>query len=166
MTVIDESCIDKVLGIQWFRHCGEPVTDINGVRVEAVGSWGESLTLWNGDQLDSLQGEQRSRLQFHLFNHHRKHHALWNEMIDSVNKRLASGDVREALSPLLDHGFNELHLDVVMSQVQLTIMESSYAFMGCRVPHFFRTFLSVYSAGHLPCGWAGGEFPQGRLIAY
>lgn len=166
MTVLDESFINNVLAVDWFYSCGTPISEVYGVTVDAVGSWAESLAYWNSDELNDLHSKQRSRLQLHLINHHKNQHAIWNEMIHSVKRRLASSNLRKTLSPLTVHGFNEFHVDLIFSQLRLAIMESSYALVACRIPCFFRTFLRVYSVGHLPCGWVGGEFPHGRLIAY
>ena len=35
-----------------------------------------------------------------------------------------------------------------------------------RRPIFFCELLSLYRAGHLPCGWADAEFPAGRLCVF
>lgn len=162
----DQNFIDHVVAIQWFQHCGDPIAEIGGMEVSFISSWAESLMLWNSDQLNTLHGEQRSHLQLHLFNHYRKHHALWNEMAALVKKRLDSTDFRKKMDVLFDYRFNELHIDFIVSQIRLAVMEANYAFMGCQVPNFFRSFLRVYSLGHLPCGWDGGEFPKGRLIVF
>ena len=46
----------------------------------------------------------------------------------------------------------------------LHVMENSYLNGGHKV-FFFLELLTVYEAGHFPCGWEG-EWPKGRLVVY
>jgi hypothetical protein len=43
-------------------------------------------------------------------------------------------------------------------------MEAEYA--DVYPPGFFASHAYWYIKGHFPCGWRGGEFPNGTLIIY
>ena len=62
---------------------------------------------------------------------------------------------------------HDLGIAVVHStrwDVLSALMENAYLESGHRC-FFFLELLSVYEAGHFPCGWLG-EWPEGKLIVY
>jgi hypothetical protein len=54
--------------------------------------------------------------------------------------------------------------DHVQWDILAALMEHAYLGSGHRC-FFFLELLSVYEAGHFPCGWIG-PWPQGKLVVY
>lgn len=94
-----------------------------------------------------------------------RYNATINRVTDAARQVLYDV-VTPAIARLLDR--NGLYVALLHStrmNLLNAIREDYYGDIA--LPHhFFTELLMVYEAGHLPCGWENGEWPEGRLLVY
>lgn len=156
--------VARLRAIDWFGHCGQPGDFDVTMEVDLAKNWGQVNKELKSRARETAWLEAQNQLSSFLSAHHRERDRQWNKFADKFTK---------ALTPLKEkvwqpfgerHGLEIQFLWSVEWSVRLALMENE--FLDCQHRAFFGLeLLSVYEAGHLPCGWHG-KWPQGRLVAF
>lgn len=150
--------------IDWFSHCGDPLSCELSMPVEQVGSWSAALESCADAVWEDVQLEAQNQLTLWLHQHDRDNFQNWNKVV-LENKRLLKQLAEAAWIPYQQsHALDSMFVRCIEWDVLGALMENSYMASNHRCS-FFLELLSVYEAGHFPCGWRG-KWPQGNLVVY
>lgn len=75
-------------------------------------------------------------------------------------------EILASLSEVPWLGAEPFYRGAICRDVELYLMELTYAQAVGALPMFYRNLFTVYRAGHFPCGWGEGCFPEGFLLYY
>jgi hypothetical protein len=164
--MIDPEILKRLEAIDWCAHCGESadfrlMADIQYIHTWADAQRGYEDALWEYTTL-----EAQNTLTEHLHSKHpNRYRNEWNAIAATAREWFVVNIDPKLRSIMVQQGLTDLFIGDIRWNVLGTIME--YSFLDCKPPvRFFRDLLTVYEAGHLPCGWAGGEWPTGWLLVY
>jgi hypothetical protein len=151
--------------IDWFAHCGEPISLDLSMTVEQVSSWPEAVESCADVVWENVELEARNQLTIWLHRHDRENYQNWNTLVAEHKAGVLDRLTDEKWIPCQQsRGLDIAVVHSVQWDVLGALMENSYLGSGHRC-FFFLELLSVYGAGHFPCGWRG-DWPQGALVAY
>ena len=165
--VIDQAFAQEVYAIDWFSRCGAPISIAVPLRFQPVATWKEAAELCVSRTWENTTLEARNELSGFLARRARvDFDERWNEITDEAKEKCVLPLTENVWKPFAKrHGFPIGFVSSVQWDVLAAIMEHEYRHVSER-PTFFLHLLSLYRAGHLPCGWTDGEFPNGRLLVY
>ena len=161
----ESDIVARIMAIDWFAKCGEPAEFDLTMTVERLKSWPQAMKACKARSWENAVLEARNQLTLALHKRDRKGFQDWNDITRKFKAEVITPMTKKVWEP-----FQESHaLDVelvhsVQWNVLAAMMENAYM----RSNHgsfFFLELLTVYEAGHLPCGWRG-EWPHGGLIVY
>ena len=161
---MDEAFAADVEAIRWFAAVGRPLPVGLPFDPLPAAAWP-----WEGGPpgdppWDEVQLEAANRLTRFLSDQHRARYRRWNDIAAAVGDRLwpLRGAVWQPFAA--SWGLDPAFADIAGWDVLHAAMEHEYRDCPGR-PGFFLDLLSVYQAGHVPCGWRGG-WPAGRLVVW
>lgn len=182
---IDSNFVESLMAIRWFENIGKPYDksvlyplsdkavsylkklgkELSGICVENVGTyekfvshinnveWANHIISWQNELSESLNANYHSEYQ------------IWNEIA-----RKSGEYVDSQLKPILCLDWlDEKDVDQIWTELRLNILSIMIenAYKKCRKEKYFKhVLLEVYKAGHIPCGWVGGKFPDGKLLVF
>jgi hypothetical protein len=155
----------RVKIFDWFSHCGEPLTCDLSMPVERVRGWPEAMASCKDGVWENVELEGQNQLTLWLCRHDHQNYQRWNELVRSFKAAVINPLTEERWEP-----YRQRHsLDcAVIHSVQWDVLGALMEHANLGSDHrcfFFLELLSVYEAGHFPCGWVG-EWPQGKLVVY
>jgi len=156
---------EELRRIPWFAHCEEPREFDLTMPVERVKSWSQAMRALKSRAWETATLEARNQLTAYLSQHHRERNREWNKITDRLKRGVVNPLTKEAWEPFrLEHELDVKLLHSIQWNILAALMENAYSDCrhGC---FFFHELLTVYAAGHLPCGWIG-KWPQGKLVVY
>lgn len=113
----------------------------------------------------SVELEAQNQLSLWLHQHDRESFQRWNELVNHHKAVLINPLTERHWGPYQQaHRLGRAVVQSVRWDILGALMENSYMGSGHRC-FFFLELLSVYEAGHFPCGWRG-EWPSGKLVVY
>ena len=156
----------KLESISWFAHAGEPedrrLSGLDPAYLDRKG-----MLLSHGSlKWQRALNQAGNRMSEYLYKeHHGRYLGEWNAVA------LAAGAYFDAL--LLDafFGFRETfelsQAFIVWNRAAVIdiVIADHYRDLGVDAA-FPDMVLASYEAGRYPCGWAGGEWPEGRLLVW
>jgi hypothetical protein len=151
--------------IDWFASCGEPASFDLSMAVERAESWAQTLWYLTDPAWGYVEMEAQNQLTRWLHEYDRDNYQNWNGLVVGHKEALLNRLSEEKWIP-----YQQAHgLDVAVAHFALwdalgALMENSYLGSGHRC-FFFLELLTVYEAGHFPCGWRG-EWPEGALVVF
>lgn len=149
----------------WFARCGEPFSSAVSVPVETVGSWAAALAACAAPARETAQLEAGNQLSAWLSRHARDRYREWNDLIRRHQAEVVTPLTERVLRPVAEaRGLDPVFVGAVEWDILHALMENSYLDTGHRA-FFFLELLTVYEAGHYPCGWSG-DWPEGRLLVF
>jgi hypothetical protein len=155
----------RVRAIDWFAHCGEPCYFDLTMAVERVKTWSQATKADKSLAWENAILEARNQLTEFLSLNHPERDREWNKITDKLKSKVVMPLTRKVWEPFRKS--RDLDVTLVHSvqwNILSVLMEN--AFMDCQHGcFFFHELLTVYEAGHLPCGWKG-EWPQGKLVVF
>jgi hypothetical protein len=155
----------RLRAIDWFSRCGEPLSCDLSMAVEQVCGWSEAVKSCMDGVWENVELEAQNQLTLWLHKHARKNYENWNKLIVEHKVAMLNRLTEEKWIPYQKaHGLDIAVVHSVQWDVLGALMEDSYLSSGHRC-FFFLELLSVYEAGHFPCGWRG-EWPEGTLLLY
>ena len=164
---MDEAFATELEAVPWLSNVGQPVTEVMPWPFVPVNSWGEAFACFD-DDWETLKGAARDRLTGFFRDRHNRgvRDFNWNEMIRAIKARVITPLDERVWRPFGErHGLTPVFSDLVASDVRYAIAEHETRRVAGR-PAFFLPLLRVYRAGHFPCGWCGGEWPDGFLVVF
>ena len=155
----------KLSEVDWFSLCGEPLSWDLTMGIEQVGSWSEAVESCSDGAWEDTELEAQNQLTQWLHQHDRKNYQDWNKLVAEHKAVVLNRLTEEKWIPYQQsHALDDVIVQCAQWDVLGALMENSYLSSEHRC-FFFLELLSVYEAGHLPCGWRG-EWPQGKLVVY
>jgi hypothetical protein len=157
--------VARVKRIDWFAHCGEPREFDVSMEVNRVKTWPQAMKACKARSWHKATLEARNQLTLFLHSRHRERYRDWNKITDKFKKTVIMPLSKKVWEPFRQsHGLDVELVHSIQWNILAALMENAY--MGCNHgSYFFLEILSVYEAGHLPCGWRG-EWPQDKLVVF
>jgi hypothetical protein len=160
--VLDHKFIESIRSIEWFASCGDDLQSELPIEIYRVMSWAEAKRLNDDENWHDAMLEAQNILTVHLHSNNRERYRAWNEIATEAKRVCVMPLTKEVWMPFAaTRGMSPALEQSTQWNVLGAIMEHEYRDIpGC--PDFFTHLLSLFRAGHLPCGWVG-EFPTGKL---
>jgi hypothetical protein len=167
---LDRTILDRLDEIPWLERCGI---------VEAVPAAFETCQVTSWEEVAAVSTDEWYRSKQERYNDVSRAVAAerrdlfdgpwWNVIAtgarDELDARLTERLVKTFHADRMSPFFNRIP-GIVKGDNLFAIVEASWAAFGCKVPSFWRDLFTLYEAGHLPCGWDGGQYPNGFLVYY
>jgi hypothetical protein len=151
--------------IEWFSRCGEPLSLNPSMPVVQASGWREAVASCTDGVWENVELEAQNQLTLWLHQHDRQNYRRWNELVVGFKSEVVNPLIEEKWDPYRRrHGLDAAIVLSARWDALGALMENAYLASGHRC-FFFLELLSVYEAGHFPCGWVG-EWPRGKLIVY
>ena len=100
-----------------------------------------------------------------MHNLDRERYQDWNEITRKFKTDVVMPFTTKVWEPFQQqHGLHVKVVHCVQWDILAAMMENAYMNSN-HGSYFFLELLTVYEAGHFPCGWRG-EWPQGSLVVY
>jgi hypothetical protein len=155
----------RLRAIDWFTRCGKPFSPILSMPVVQVSAWHEAVARCTDGAWENVELEARNQLALWLHQHDRQNYQHWNELVGGFTSSILNPLTEARWEPYrLQHGLDVAVVHSVQWDILGALMENVYLDSGHHC-YFFLEVVSVYEAGHFPCGWVG-EWPQGNLVVY
>jgi hypothetical protein len=156
----------RVGKIDWFANVGEPLTLDLTMPVERVANWKDAAKAISEPAWENGQLEAANQLTAWLSDNAQKaYDTKWNRLVGEQTTKVLAPAMKKSLRPFAEK--NHLPRKVLESvgwDVVHALMENAFLATGHRC-FFFLELLTVYEAGHFPCGWRG-EWPNGKLLVF
>ncbi len=155
----------RVNSINWFARGGERLAPDLTMETEQVGGWVQAIESCKAPAWENAQLEAQNQLTLWLHLNDRPSYRRWNEIVVAHKDTVLNRLTREVLAPFqAKHNLDIALVRSVQWDILGALMENSYLRSG-HSAFFFLELLTVYEAGHFPCGWKG-EWPKGTLLVY
>ncbi len=151
--------------VRWFSAAGQgpSLLDVTPSLVW-LSSWAEALKASELPEWDDATLEARNQLTLWLHLNARAEYQSWNERAGRIKTELlpslwqawAPHDARLAWPESFKHS---LEWNLLGAAMENEYLETGHPAV------FFLELLTIYEAGHVPCGWEG-RWPEGRLLVY
>jgi hypothetical protein len=162
---VDPKLLESLNGIPWLQSCGADSVLSVEKYLRQVSSWAEADAVYD-ETWETIISHQKNAITTTLSRHYKADYQQWNQVMGQIRP-----EVQQRIGPWLQEavgraGIDVFYISVINADIDLYVMEMTYAQHGCVIPMFFRNLFNIYSAGHFPCGWGGGTFPDGYLLYY
>ena len=156
----------RIEAIDWFSKCGEPADFDVTTNVERVKTWAQATKTCKTRTWGNVELEARNQLTMALHKLDPERYQDWNEITARVQEeRLLMPLTKKVWEPFQrKHGLHVKLVHCVQWDVLAAMMENAYMSSN-HGSYFFLELLTVFEAGHFPCGWHG-DWPQGNLVVY
>jgi hypothetical protein len=155
----------RVNAIDWFAHCGEPLSLDLSVEFRQIKSWPQAMKSGKARAWENAELEAQNQLTLWLHLHDHENYQKWNDIVRAHKKAVITPLVEKKIAPFqARHGLDIVLVHSVQWDIIGALMENSYMASG-HPAFFFLELLMVYEAGHFPCGWKG-DWPQGELVVF
>ncbi len=157
--------VAKLRTIDWFVRCGEPGDFEVTMPIEWVKTWPQAIKGMKSRTWENATLEARNQLTAFLSQHHRERDREWNNITEKLKREVVTPLTEEVWEPFRQERCCDVVLvHCVQWDILAALMENAYLDCkhGC---FFFHELLTVYEAGHFPCGWIG-KWPHGNLVVF
>ncbi|QDT30342.1 hypothetical protein Enr10x_57080 [Gimesia panareensis] len=162
---IAPAIIESLDAIPWLKAGGKESSISTEKHLRQVQTWEEADEAYN-EEWETIKELQQNSIARTLATQYREQFNQWNDLIVVVRQEVSQRVTPAITETIGAIGLNPFYANAVCRDIQLYVMEMTYAQYGCVVPIFFRNLFTVYNLGHFPCGWGGGSFPDGFLLYY
>lgn len=162
--MINVRLLDRIEQINWFAQCGSPLNLELLISHRQVFDLETAIKECSSGDWEDTTLDARNALTAYLFVHHRPDYNSWNQLAMDA-RDFIQNSVVQRVEKTFNGEFSQNCLSAVKWDIHSAIMEDVYAYLD-HPSYFFRQLLYVYEAGHFPCGWTGGEYPNGTLLIY
>lgn len=163
---LNPQMFQRIQAIEWFAHCGEPLDFALNMEIVRALSWKDAVKHEKRQTWEHATLEARNELTMHLaFNYKQAYNGVWNPLVLEAKEFIAR-EVTPKIEILQRRVVPSEDLTAYVEwNLMAVFMEDAYSEYNPPID-FFRQLLRVYEAGHLPCGWADGDWPEGRLVVF
>jgi hypothetical protein len=155
-----QELIRQLGALTWFSAVGQPLPAELARTSFPVRSWSEAVLCCKSLEWENYSLERRNSLTMYLHRHAKQRYQQWNELVDSV---------KSVVVPLVHAKLAGMprELDEVKATVNWDVLGAcmELEFADVREPEFFVGLMSLYGAGHFPCGWGERDY-QGVIHTY
>jgi hypothetical protein len=157
-----EALLAELAQVEFYRAAG---TDAGvGPGMTRLASWKEALAPKRAAAFENVKLEARGDLTAELSKHHKARKAGWNELTREIRQRVITMFEAQCTEFAAKHSLGDKLWSSTRWDILGACMECEYADI---VPaKFYGNLAQVYLAGHFPCGWSGGLYPDGQLEIY
>lgn len=161
---VDENYLKEIKAINWFSSCGKKSADGDHLHIS---SWNEAEEFLLTPEWEATTLEAGNNLSSFLNKNHHAEFQLWNKYAEKA-RIIFSSEVEPKIRSIQEKvGVSDVLIDCVNWDVTHAIIEHEFVLAGCEnIPLFFNKLITIYIAGHFPCGWVEGEWPTGKLAVY
>lgn len=155
----------RVKGIDWFAYCGQPLSLDLSMDTQQVKSWPQAVSSCKKKAWTNAEAEASNQLTVWLHLNDNENYQKWNRMVRSHKKNVITPLIKKKIAPFQIK--QRLDIELVYSvrwDILMALMENTYIRSG-HSAFFHLELLTIYEAGHFPCGWQG-DWPKGKLIVY
>ena len=163
--------IARIDRIDWFRHCGEPCQLEIAIPFKQVKKWKAAFEHCSKSRSENARLEARNAITQYLHDHHREQYGKWSEIVEA-----AKSPIVESIYERIDGAIDEYAKDeydlyrkffmATRWNLVAAMMEDAYKELLPQSSLFFHELLTVYEAGHAPCGWSDQNWPKGTLVVF
>ena len=163
MITLNPVLLDKIRGINWFHNVGAPLTSPQLIDTIQIRTWEEVQLYYHGEEWEDAKLEAQNALTSFLSRSHKAEYQEWNKL-NAAAREFLKNDVEEKFQPYaLAHNLDKVFLSTLQWCLVGALREDAYR--ECNPPvRFFTDLLDIYEAGHFPCGWVEGKWPEGKLV--
>lgn len=155
--------IARIEQIEWFKHCGEPLAMGTNLPMIPVTDWGQATLRYHDTYWQYAILEARNVLTRRLDAKFHNEHQKWNT-VTKLAKAFLISNVRPRLIVVQQQqGLDKEFVDTVEWNLLAAMMHDAY-YRCLPKTGFFMDVLALHEAGHFPCGWEGGIWPEGKLV--
>jgi hypothetical protein len=155
----------RIKAIDWFSKCGEPAESDVTMELERVKTWPQAMKACKTRTWENVELEARNQLTIALHKLDRECYQDWNEITRRFKKNVVMPLTTKFWEPFQkEHGLDVKLVHCVQWDILAALMENAYIGIN-HGSYFFLELLTIYEAGHFPCGWRG-EWPQGSLVVF
>ena len=162
---LDVEIKDRLLKINWLSNCGSQdmlsltneftyIKKIKEIEKMLDGvKWGNTCMNARNDLTEYL-----SLYHSEILNNY------WNPMVQEVKDDIISSVIQQIIDrckalTIPDEMVSYIRMDII--NIALT-----YSYKQYFESVFYDDMLKIYESGHLPCGWLGGKYPNGKFKIY
>lgn len=156
---IDPNFIETVLNFPWFENCGKDI-EIENVIVSKDIRKAISSTRWNNIVL-----EECGHFTAQLSKNFKDEYRYWNQLIKTIKSEILPQLDIIWLTNLETAGIMESYIldDIKFNVLMIIAIYAYHSYIP--MPDFFKTLLSIYANGHIPCGWKNAK-GLGKMIIF
>jgi hypothetical protein len=155
----------RVNSIDWFAHCGESLALGLSMETEKITGWAQAIKSCKKGAWENVELEAQNQLTLWLHLNDRPNYQRWNEIVVAQKNAVVNPLTEKVLAPFrAKHNLDMAFVHCVQWDILGVLMENSYLGSG-HASFFFLELLTIYEAGHFPCGWKG-DWPKGTLLVY
>ena len=163
MAILNPILLERIRNINWFQSVGEPVENSFDREIVNIREWEEAQTYFLSEVWEDAELQAQNALSAFLSQYHKTEDRQWNKIVMASQEFLKS-DVESKVLPFAEwHKLDKNFYATVRWSLVGAIREDAYK--ECNPPvRFFTDLLDIYEAGHFPCGWVEGKWPEGKLV--
>ena len=155
--------LDKIRGINWFHNVGELLIGPQPIDTIQIYTWKEAMLYYVTDYWEDAELEAQGELTAFLSRSHKAEYREWNKL-NAASREFLKNDVEEKFQPYAQaHNLDKVFLSTLQWCLVGALREDAYKEFNPPV-RFFTDLLDIYEAGHFPCGWVEGKWPEGKLV--
>ncbi len=156
---------DRLADVRWFHAAGRGPSSLEVTpSVVWLSSWAEALRADEQPEWEDATLEAQNQLTMWLHLNARTDYQSWNErairlkadLLPRLSLAWAPHEARQAWPRSFK---SSLEWNILGAAMENEYLETGHP------AHFFLELLTIYEAGHIPCGWEG-RWPDGRLLVY
>jgi len=149
--LIGNEIIEKILNINWFSNCGNPISIEVPLNIIYVSNWIEAKKYYTDPLWEETTLEARNVLTEFLHNKYINDYINWNKVADEAKNFLENSIKPQIVKFKDENNLDKIFVDCVMWDLLGAIME--YYYQKCKNrPEFFGKLLNIYESGNFPCG--------------
>ncbi len=161
---LDKDITDRLLKINWLSTCGSQ---------EKMNLTNEYVYIKNKKDIQkTVEGVKwgntcmnaTNELTVFLSLHHVDKYHFWNPMVYNAKDVIVSNVAQVIKDRCKELSIPDKMVDYIFSNIVNIVVTYSYKQYYELV--FYDDLLKIYEAGHLPCGWIGGKYPNGKFKIY
>lgn len=155
---ISQLAIDRLSKINWFVNLGMATTLPGVIQTKSLSLFIKGL---KSDEWESATLEAGNEITGFLAKKHTSKYQCWNSLVKDA-KKVVENDIIPKIT------FPESEIVTMTESLKWDLMNFLLEDANSSLlqePFFFDRLISVYEAGHMPCGWSG-TWPAGKLVIY
>ena len=163
MVILNPMLLERIRNINWFHKIGEPLGSSFDFEIVGIQTWDEAPIYLHLDAWTDAKLEAHNALTSFLSRSHKAEYRNWN-ILAAASREFLKNEVEAHMLPIAQaHKLTKVFLTTVQWCLLGALLEDAYK--ECNPPvRFFTDLLDIYEAGHFPCGWVEGIWPEGKLV--
>jgi len=155
--------LERIRNINWFHKIGEPLGSSFDFEIVGIQTWEEAPIYYHSDLWEDAELEAQGELTTFLSRLHKAEYQEWNKL-NAASREFLKNEVEEKIMPFAhSHNLDKAFLSTLQWCLVGALREDAYKEFNPPV-RFFTDLLDIYEAGHFPCGWVEGKWPEGKLV--